>query len=124
MSDRFRDDNPTRIALDCGNEIGFLNFQSVSVKASQLLGRVFFFRPYAFLRRGAGFGFIMAGKVKELIDRLIELRTKGDRGLVAPVKIKLIMKGVDPDLFDAASADNPMVIQRVITIAKEMGYEL
>lgn len=66
----------------------------------------------------------MAGKVKELIDRLIELRTKGDRGLVAPVKIKLIMKGVDPDLFDAASADNPMVIQRVITIAKEMGYEL
>lgn len=71
-----------------------------------------------------GSGFIMAGKVKELIDRLIELRTKGDRGLVAPVKIKLIMKGVDPDLFDATSADNPMVIQRVITIAKEMGYEL
>ena len=66
----------------------------------------------------------MAGKVKELIDRLIELRTKGDRGLVAPVKIKLIMKGVDPDLFDANSADNPAVIQRVITIAKEMGYDL
>ena len=66
----------------------------------------------------------MAGKVKELIDRFIELRTKGDRGLVAPLKIKLIMKGVDPDLFDASSPDNPVVIQRVITIAKEMGYEL
>lgn len=70
------------------------------------------------------FGFIMAGKVKILIDRLIELRTKGDRGLVAPLKIKLIMKGVDPDLFDAASQDNPIVIQRVMTIAKEMGLEL
>lgn len=66
----------------------------------------------------------MAGKVKELIDRLIELRTKGDHGLIAPVKIKLIMKGVDPDLFDAASPDNPVVIQRVMTIAREMGYEL
>ena len=66
----------------------------------------------------------MAGKIKHLIERLIELRTKGDRGLVAPVKIKLIMKGVDPDLFDDSSPDNPMVIQRVITIAKEMGYEL
>lgn len=66
----------------------------------------------------------MAGRVKELIDRLIELRTKGDRGLVAPLKIKLIMKGVDPDLFDASSPDNPVVIQRVITIAKEMGYEI
>lgn len=66
----------------------------------------------------------MAGRVKELIDRLIEMRTKGDRGLVAPLKIKLIMKGVDPDLFDASSPDNPLVIQRIITIAKEMGYEL
>ena len=70
------------------------------------------------------FGIFMAGRVKELIDRLIELRTKGDRGLVAPMKIKLIMKGVDPDLFDTSSPDNPVVIQRVITIAKEMGYEL
>ncbi len=66
----------------------------------------------------------MAGKVKLLIDRLIELRTKGDRGLVAPLKIKLIMKGVDPDMFDAGTPDNPIVIQRVITIAKEMGYDL
>lgn len=66
----------------------------------------------------------MAGKVKELIDRLIDLRTNGDRALVAPMKIKLIMKGVDPDLFDTTSADNPVVIQRVITIAKEMGYDL
>ncbi len=66
----------------------------------------------------------MAGKVKALIERLIELRTKGDRGLVAPLKIKLIMKGVDPDLYDANSPDNPVVIQRVVTIAKEMGYEL
>lgn len=66
----------------------------------------------------------MAGKVKELIDKLIDLRTNGDRALVAPMKIKLIMKGVDPDLFDTTSADNPVVIQRVITIAKEMGYDL
>ena len=66
----------------------------------------------------------MAGKVKLLITKLIDLRTKGDRGLVAPLKIKLIMKGVDPDLFDETSPDNPLVIQKVMTIAKEMGYEL
>ena len=66
----------------------------------------------------------MPGKVKELIERLIELRTKGDPGLVAPVKIKLIMKGIDPDLFDADSPDNPVIITRVVTIAQEMGYQL
>lgn len=66
----------------------------------------------------------MPGKIKQLINRLIELRTKGDRGLIAPIKIKLIMKGIDPDMFDEASPDNPVVIQRVINIAKEMGFEL
>lgn len=66
----------------------------------------------------------MPGKIKQLIDRLIELRTKGDRGLVAPIKIKLIMKGIDPDMFDNTSPDNPVVIQRIMTIAKEMGYDL
>jgi hypothetical protein len=66
----------------------------------------------------------MAGKVKALIEQLITLRTKGEHGLVAPLKIKLIMKGVDPDLYDASSPDNPVVIQRITTIAKEMGYDL
>lgn len=68
--------------------------------------------------------FAMAGKVKFLIDQLIELRTKGDRGLIAPLKIKLIMKGVDPDMFDDSSPDNPMIIQRLMNIAKDMGYDL
>ncbi|MDR1612585.1 MAG: hypothetical protein LBT97_07345 [Planctomycetota bacterium] len=66
----------------------------------------------------------MPGNIKAMIDRLIELRTKGDKGLVAPTKIKLIMKGVDPDMFDSASPDNPVIIQRIITMAKEMGLEL
>lgn len=66
----------------------------------------------------------MPGKVKELIDQLIILRTKGDKGLVAPLKIKLIMKGIDPDLFDASSPDNPTMVKKVITIASEMGYEI
>ncbi len=66
----------------------------------------------------------MAGQVKRLIDQLIALRTKGDRALVAPMKIKLIMKGVDPDLFEETTPDNPAIVQRVLTIAKEMGYNL
>lgn len=66
----------------------------------------------------------MAGKVKQLIDHLIQLRTKGDAGLVAPVKIKLIMKGIDPDLFAADSPDDPAIIQKITAIAKEMGYKI
>ena len=66
----------------------------------------------------------MSGTIKHLIDELITMRTKGDRGLVAPIKIKLIMKGIDPDMYDESSPDNPVVIQRVKSIAKEMGFDL
>lgn len=66
----------------------------------------------------------MAGTVNRLIGRLIELRTRGDAGLVAPMKIKLIMKGVDPDLYASDTPDDPMIVQKVIAIAKEMGYEI
>ncbi len=71
-----------------------------------------------------GCGLLMTGKVKQLIDSLIELRTRGDSGLVASIKIKLIMKGVDPDLFDQNTPDDPAVVQKIIAIAKEMGYTL
>lgn len=66
----------------------------------------------------------MAGKIKVLIDQLIELRTKGEAGLVAPIKIKLIMKGVDPDLYTATSPDDPTIIYKVMTVAGEMGFDL
>lgn len=66
----------------------------------------------------------MAGRIKELIDSLIEMRTQGESSLVAPMKIKLIMKGIDPDIYDANSPDEPAIIQKVKTIAAEMGYDL
>ncbi|MCC8165648.1 MAG: hypothetical protein LIQ31_05765 [Planctomycetes bacterium] len=66
----------------------------------------------------------MPGKVKAMIEELIQLRTRGERALVAPLKIKLIMKGIDPDTFDDSTPDNPLIIQRVSTIAKEMGFDI
>lgn len=66
----------------------------------------------------------MAGKIKELVGRLIKLRVKDDPHMIAPFKIKLIMKGVDPDLYNETSDDDPVVIQRIHQIAKSMGYEL
>ncbi len=80
-------------------------------------GAAFAFRPQGWQQH-------MAGKVKTLIEQLIQLRTNGEHTLVAPLKVKLIMKGIDPDMFDADTPDNPLVIQRVVAIAKEMGYEL
>ncbi len=66
----------------------------------------------------------MAGKIKVMIEQLIQVRTKGNPHMVAPLKIKLIIKGIDPDLYNETSEDNPIVMQRLQSLAKTMGCEL
>lgn len=66
----------------------------------------------------------MSGQIKNMITQLIQMRVGDDRHLEAPFKIKLIMKGIDPDCFDDQSADDPVIIQRLQAIAKSMGYTL
>jgi len=66
----------------------------------------------------------MAGTIHRLILRLIELRTGGNPALVPSIKIKLIMKGVDPDQHNEKSADNPITIARLHAIAKDMSIKL
>lgn len=66
----------------------------------------------------------MPGKIHEMITRLILLRVGENRHLEAAFKIKLIMKGVDPDAYDGNSPDDPAMMQRIHTVAKSMGYDL
>jgi len=42
----------------------------------------------------------MAGKIKKMIDAIIEQRSKGNPAVVSSTKIKFIMKGIYPDKFD------------------------
>lgn len=63
----------------------------------------------------------MAGRIHQMIEAIIAHRCQGNMGLVASCKIKLIMKGVDPDQYDANAPDDPTVIRRVSQIAQEMG---
>ncbi len=66
----------------------------------------------------------MAGQIKTMITRLIHLRVGNNPHMEAPLKIKLIMKGIDPDLYNEHSADDPVIIQRLRTIAENMGHPL
>ena len=66
----------------------------------------------------------MAGKVKAMIDQIIAQRSQGNANLIAPLKIKLIMKGLDPDAWLESSPDDPMMISRAQNAAKDMGVQL
>ena len=62
----------------------------------------------------------MAGKIKSLIDQIIEKRAKGNPLLADMTKTKMIMKGIDPSQFNSASQDDFLIIEKLTNLAKEL----
>lgn len=63
----------------------------------------------------------MAGKIKKLLDAVIEKRSQGNLTIVSVTRTKLILKGLNPDKFTSASPDDPAVLKRVEKLAKHVG---
>jgi hypothetical protein len=48
----------------------------------------------------------MAGRLKSLIDELIRVRARGQPALEHFVKAHLVLKGINPEMYDERSADD------------------
>jgi hypothetical protein len=66
----------------------------------------------------------VAGKIKLMIDKIIEQRSKGNETIRNITKAKLMLKGVNPDGYSIISEDDPQVIARLVQIAGEMGVKI
>jgi len=66
----------------------------------------------------------MAGKIKQLIDQIVEKRSNGNPAIAKVTKTKLVLKGVNPDNFTSTSADDAQIISKVRQIASELGVVL
>jgi len=61
----------------------------------------------------------MAGKIRKMIDTIIEQRSKGSRVIAGTIKVKLILKGINPDNFGYQSNDNPVIINQLEKFAQD-----
>ena len=61
----------------------------------------------------------MAGKIKEMIDTLVAQRAQGNSVLEGVVKIKLILKGIDPKNYFSDSPDDPAIIAKLEELMRE-----
>jgi hypothetical protein len=61
----------------------------------------------------------MAGKIKVMIDAFVNQRAQGNTVLEGVVKIKLILKGIDPKLYTPESEDDPAIIAKLEELMKE-----
>lgn len=68
-----------------------------------------------------GLGEHMAGQIRRVIDKIIQLRAKGDPILVNTTRTKLFLKGVQVDKYDNGSDDDPAVLAKLQEIAKDFG---
>ena len=66
----------------------------------------------------------MAGQINNLINSLIEKRSRGNQAIVYALRVKLILKGVHPDDYSDPSPDDPETIARVKQIAEELGVNI
>lgn len=66
----------------------------------------------------------MAGKIKTMCNTIIQKRGNGNPVIEKITKTKLVMKGVNPDQFTASSPDDPLIIAKLVQIAKELGITL
>ena len=66
----------------------------------------------------------MAGKIKKMLNEIMAKKSGGHPTLLITTKTKLVLKGLNPDKYDAYSADDPDIIKKVMITAQEMGVSI
>lgn len=62
----------------------------------------------------------MAGKIKQMIDDIIERQSQGNPSMIHFAKTKLTLKGINPDKFDNFSEDDPNIIAKLTALSNEL----
>jgi len=65
----------------------------------------------------------LAGKIKRMIDDIIDERSKGNSAIKEMTIAKLILKGFNPKNFDENSDDDEVIIEKLIIIAKQLNVK-
>lgn len=64
------------------------------------------------------------GTAKKMIDYIIEKRSKGAPFLVGVTRTKLLLKGVNPDKYNYQTPDDPIVIEKLRQLSRELGITI
>ncbi|HTP64462.1 MAG TPA: hypothetical protein VMJ66_03645 [Geobacteraceae bacterium] len=62
----------------------------------------------------------MAGKIRRMIDSVIQQRAMGNPMLEKIIKTKMILKGVNPNKYTLESEDDPLVLDKLERMLREL----
>ena len=66
----------------------------------------------------------MPGQIRHMIDAIICGARRENATIAMTTKTKLILKGINPDRYSAASDDDPSVTAKLRAIATELGVHV
>ncbi len=62
----------------------------------------------------------MAGKIRRMIDSVIQQRAMGNPMLEKIIKTKMILKGVNPNKYTLDSDDDPVILGKLESMIREL----
>lgn len=62
----------------------------------------------------------MAGKIKKVINQIIEQRAGNNPILVSTTRTKLQLKGIEIDKYTDASPDDSVILEKLMEISKQL----
>ncbi|NPV01832.1 MAG: hypothetical protein HPY53_10675 [Brevinematales bacterium] len=62
----------------------------------------------------------MAGQIRKMIDMIVQERAKGNPLIERTTRTKLLLKGINPDKYNAESPDDPVMIEHLKRLAVEI----
>jgi hypothetical protein len=66
----------------------------------------------------------MSGQIKQMIDKIVEEKSRGNDAIASVIKTKIIFKGVIVNKYDSNSEDDSQIISKLKDIAKDMDVKL
>lgn len=67
---------------------------------------------------------ISRGQAKKILDAIIQKRSRGVGSIAKAIKIKFALKGINPDNLTANTPDDPVVLQKLINLARSYGLQV
>jgi len=67
---------------------------------------------------------ISRGQAKKILDAIIQKRSRGVGAIAKTIKIKLALKGINPDSLTPITPDDPVLLKKLINLARSYGLQV
>lgn len=67
---------------------------------------------------------ISRGRAKKILDAIILKRSRGVRSIAKAIKIKIALKGINPDSLTPDTPDDPVLLKKLLDLARSYGLHV